>query len=101
MTYSIALPWNTASTPPVTTVGLATAGDYLFVAELYTQKVDVYDARTGASVGYMTPGANVGGTSGYVDVELGISATRRANGEYDVLVEDDARAKILLYQWTP
>jgi hypothetical protein len=25
----------------------------------------------------------------------------RANGEYDVLVEDDARAKILLYRWTP
>ncbi|WP_321796920.1 hypothetical protein [Caballeronia sp. J97] len=101
MTYSIALPWNTASAPPVTTVGVATAGDYLFVAELYTQKVDVYDARTGAPVGYMTPGANVGGTSGYVDVELGISATRRANGEYVVLLEDDARAKILMYQWTP
>ncbi|MDR5837352.1 hypothetical protein [Caballeronia sp. LZ034LL] len=101
MTWSIALPWNTASTPPVTTVGLATAGDYVFVAELYTQKVDVYDARTGAAVGVMTPGANVGGTSGYVDVELGISATRRANGEYVVLVEDDARAKILVYRWTP
>ncbi|SAL10183.1 BceP [Caballeronia peredens] len=101
MTYGIALPWNTASSPPVTTVGIATAGDYLFVAELYTQKIDVYDARTGTPVGYMTPGANVGGTSGYVDVELGISATRRANGEYVVLVEDDARAKILMYQWTP
>ncbi|SAK75982.1 hypothetical protein [Caballeronia ptereochthonis] len=101
MTYVIALPWNTAGSPPVTTVGVATAGDYLFVAELYTQKVDVYDARTGAPVGAMTPGANVGGTSGYVDVELGISATRRANGEYVVLVEDDARAKILMYRWTP
>ncbi|KXU85914.1 hypothetical protein CR51_39525 [Caballeronia megalochromosomata] len=101
MTYAISLPWNTASTPPVTTVGVAAAGDYLFVAELYTQKVDVYDARTGAPVGFMTPGANVGGTSGQVDVELGISATRRPNGEYVVLLEDDARAKILMYQWTP
>ena len=101
MTYLIALPWNTASNPPVTTVGVATAGEYLFVAELYTQKVDVYDARTGTLVGYMTPGANVGGTSGRVDVKLGISAMQRANGEYDVLVEDDARAKILMYQWTP
>jgi hypothetical protein len=44
---------------------------------LYTQKVDVYDARTGSP----------GGTSGYVDVELDISATRRANGESVVLVE--------------
>jgi hypothetical protein len=32
---------------------------------------------------------------------MGISATERSNGEYDVLVEDDARAKILLYRWTP
>ena len=52
-------------------------------------------------VGAMTPDANVGKTSGQVDVELGISATPRANGEYDILVEDDARAKILMYQWKP
>jgi hypothetical protein len=49
----------------------------------------------------MTPGATVGNTSGQVDVELGISATLRSNGEYDVLVEDDARAKIVVYQWKP
>ncbi len=99
--YVIALPWNTRINPPVTTVGVAVAGNYIFVAELYTQKVDVYDARSGQVVGYMTPGASVGSTSGDVDVELGISATLRSNGEYDVLVEDDARAKILMYQWTP
>jgi hypothetical protein len=39
--------------------------------------------------------------SGNVDVELGISATLRSNGEYDILVEDDARAKILMYRWKP
>jgi hypothetical protein len=61
----------------------------------------VYDARSGQLVGSMTPDANVGKTSGQVDVELGISATLRANGEYDILVEDDARAKILMYQWKP
>jgi hypothetical protein len=26
---------------------------------------------------------------------------RRENGEYVVLLEDDARAKILMYRWTP
>jgi hypothetical protein len=99
--YVISLPWNTQANPPVTTVGVATAGNYLFVAELYTQRITVYDSRSGQLVGSMTPDANVGKTSGQVDVELGISATLRANGEYDILVEDDARAKILMYQWKP
>ncbi|WP_233856545.1 hypothetical protein [Paraburkholderia sp. HD33-4] len=100
-TYTIALPWNTQSDPQTTTVGVAVAGNYIFVAELYTDRVDVYDARNGTAVGYMTPGASVGGTSGWVDVYLGISAVRRDNGEYVVLVEDDARAKLLMYRWTP
>ena len=99
--YAVALPWNTQSNPQTTAVGVAVAGDYVFVAELYTAKVDVYDARTGQPVGYMTPGASVGNTGGWVDVYLGISAARRDNGEYVILVEDDARAKILMYRWTP
>ncbi|WP_233807715.1 hypothetical protein [Paraburkholderia sp. HP33-1] len=99
--YTISLPWNTYSDPQTTTVGVAVAGNYIFVAELYTDRVDVYDARNGTAVGYMTPGASVGATSGWVDVYLGISAVRRDNGEYVVLVEDDARAKILMYRWTP
>lgn len=101
MQYAISLPWNTQSSPQATPVGVAVAGNYIFVAELYTAKVDVYDARTGQPVGYMTPGADVGNTSGWVDIYLGISAVKRANGEYVVALEDDARAKILLYRWTP
>ncbi|MFL9857521.1 hypothetical protein PQR72_17605 [Paraburkholderia madseniana] len=99
--YTVSLPWNTQTNPQTTTVGVAVAGNYVFVAELYTAKVDVYDARTGQAVGYMTPGASVGNTSGWVDVYLGISAVQRGNGEYVVLLEDDARAKILMYRWTP
>ncbi|WP_144113148.1 hypothetical protein [Paraburkholderia sp. BCC1886] len=99
--YAIALPWNTQSDPQTTTVGVAVAGNYIFVAELYTAKVDVYDARSAQPVGFMTPGPSVGNTSGWVDVYLGISAVQRANGEYVVLLEDDARAKILMYRWTP
>ena len=101
MQLLISLPWSTQTSPQVTPVGVAVAGNYIFVAELYTPKVDVYDARTGQPVGYMTPGANVGNTSGWVDIYLGISAVQRANGEYVVALEDDARAKILTYRWTP
>jgi hypothetical protein len=36
-----------------------------------------------------------------VDVYLGISAVQRDTGEYVILLEDDARAKILMYRWTP
>lgn len=99
--YTISLPWNTSSNPQITTVGLAVAGNYIFVAELYTDNIDVYDMRNGSSVGTLTPQSSVGNTSGWVDIYLGINATERSNGEYDVLVEDDARAKILLYRWTP
>ena len=77
------------------------AGNYIFVAELHTSKVDVDDARTGPPVGYMTPDANFGNTSGWVDIYLGISAVQRANGEHVVALEDGARAKILMYRWTP
>ncbi|TDV19472.1 hypothetical protein C7408_102217 [Paraburkholderia caballeronis] len=100
-TYTVSLPWNTTGNPQVTTVGIAVAGNYVFIAELYTQRIDVYDARNGQYVGAMTPGASVGNTSGWVDIYMGISAAQRDTGEYVVLVEDDARAKILMYRWTP
>ncbi|TKC92478.1 hypothetical protein FAZ69_02030 [Trinickia terrae] len=99
--YTIMLPWNVTADPQQTPVGVAVAGNYIFVAELYTDRVDVYDVRNGQQVGYMKPGTSVGGTSGWVDVYLGISAVERSTGEYVVLVEDDARAKILMYRWTP
>lgn len=101
LTWQASLPWNTGSSPQVTTVGIAVAGNHVFIAELYTQKIDVYDARSGQIVGSMTPGANVGSTSGWVDIYMGMSAAMRDNGDYVVLVEDDARAKILMYDWTP
>jgi hypothetical protein len=100
-TWGHALPWVTNTTPQQTTVSIAVAGDYVFVAELYTPKIDIFDNRTGAYVGALTPGAAVGRTTGWVDVYMGISAVKRGNGEYVVLVEDDARAKFLMYRWKP
>lgn len=101
MRYAITLPWDTSVSPQRTTVGFAVAGNYIFVAELFTAQIDIYDARNGQYVGAMTPGANVGSTGGWVDVYQGISAFLRSTGEYVVLVEEDARAKLLMYRWTP
>jgi hypothetical protein len=100
-TWGHALPWVTNTTPQQTTVSIAVAGDYVFAAELYKAQIDIFDNRTGNTIGALTPGATVGNTSGWVDVYMGISAVKRSNGEYVVLVEDDARAKLLMYRWTP
>jgi hypothetical protein len=79
----------------------AVAGSYVFAVEAVTGIVEVYDNCTGQLVGQMSPGPEVGRTSGWVDVPNGMTATRRANGEYVVLVEEDARAKAIMYRWTP
>jgi hypothetical protein len=39
--------------------------------------------------------------TGWIDILTGISAHRRANGEYLVFVEEDYKAKVLLYRWKP
>ncbi|XXU33775.1 hypothetical protein WME93_33275 [Sorangium sp. So ce1000] len=49
----------------------------------------------------MTPGPEVGRDSGWADVPMGITALRRADGEYVVVVEEDARGKNLMYRWRP
>jgi len=49
----------------------------------------------------MAPGPEVGNTSGWVDMTHGLRAFRRTDGSYVVVVEEDARAKNLVYGWTP
>ena len=36
-----------------------------------------------------------------IDILTGISAFRRANGVYLVFVEENYKAKVLLYRWNP
>lgn len=99
--YAIALPYDPTQSPTLIPVSLAYAGNYVFAAEGSTARLDVYDARTGQQVGTLAPGATVGSTSGWIDTEMGISATVLSTGEYIVLAEEDARAKVLMYRWTP
>ncbi len=99
--YVVSLPYNATVSPTLIPVSLAHAGNYVFVAECTTAKLDVYDARTGQQVGTLTPGSTVGSISGWIDTEMGISATLLSTGEYVVLAEEDARAKVLMYRWKP
>ncbi|MFE3906961.1 hypothetical protein ACFXPY_43745 [Streptomyces sp. NPDC059153] len=103
-TWTMLLPWDTAATPGVTTVGLAWAGDYIFTVGVQTRgQVWVWRAGDGSAVGSWLPGSNVGGVTrtGWVDIPYGISAVRRSTGEYLVNVEDDLFNKVLLYRWVP
>ncbi|MGQ9697510.1 MAG: hypothetical protein ACUVRO_05900, partial [Armatimonadota bacterium] len=87
---------------------IAVAGDYVFVVYVWNLEgegnkppVRVYRADTGRFVGELRPGGVIGTAHGWVDVPYGIDAVRRSNGEYVLLVEEDYRAKIVLYRWRP
>ncbi len=80
------------------------AGDYLFEVGWETRgKCWVTDLRTGETVGTMEPYGDAGTTNytGWVDIGYGITAYKRTNGEYIILVEDDGWGKILMYRWCP
>ena len=87
------------SVPNVTIKSFCTAGECVFAVESRSARVHVYDAGTGAKLGEMTPGPEVGKESGWVDFPDAIRAHRRSNGEYLVLVEEDAKGKIIVYRW--
>jgi hypothetical protein len=81
--------------------GFTVAGDYVFAVETRGAVVRVYDRASGRDVGRLSPGKEVGSTSGWVDVPMPMTAHRLASGEYLVLVEEDAYGKALMYRFTP
>jgi hypothetical protein len=81
-----------------TPVAMSVAGDYVFVVYLKTAEVRVWDTGTGEYQGRMRPGKDV---SGWVDIPYGVRAFKRANGEYLVFVEEDWKAKGMVYRWRP
>lgn len=99
--YPIVLPYNETDNNISTPKSFSVAGDYIFVVNTANAKVTVYNKETAALVGTMSPGPEVGGTSGWVDIMEGIRAYKLGTGEYVVFVEEDLRGKILMYRWTP
>jgi|GEM_PF-1621482 len=82
------------------------AGDYAFVVAVkpvggQTGMVYVYNLADGTPAGKIWPGREVGGYSGWVDITHALSAFKRADGEYLMLVEEDFRGKCILYRWRP
>ena len=80
------------------------AGDYVFTGG-WKARGRIWGNRLsgGAGLGAFDPGPTVGGVenTGWMDILTGISAFQRSNGEYLVFVEEDYKAKVLLYRWKP
>ncbi len=80
------------------------AGDYIFTGGWKERgRIWVNRISDGAEVGTFDPGPLVGGVenTGWIDLLTGISAFKRGNGEYLVFVEENYKAKSLIYRWRP
>jgi hypothetical protein len=90
---------------PLSPSSLAFAGDYIFVGMVKPddgkQHVHILAARDARYVGSFVPGNEVGSNAGWLDMPYAMDATRREDGEYLLLVEEDWRGKNLLYRWRP
>ena len=86
------------------TACVAVAGDYVFTGGWKERgRIFVNRLSDASAVGTLEPGPTVGGleNTGWIDLLTGITAHRRTDGEYLVFVEEDYRAKVLMYRWKP
>jgi hypothetical protein len=83
---------------------IAAAGDHVFTGGWKARgRVWVNRLSDGAEVGLLDPGPTLGGVenTGWIDVFTGITAHKRKDGEYLIFVEEDYKAKAILYRWRP
>ncbi|MGI4862005.1 MAG: hypothetical protein ACRYHA_34765 [Janthinobacterium lividum] len=99
--YDIHFPWNLSSKPAQMIASVVEDHGYIFAVETILGKIHVYESSTGRDVGLIEPGQEVGSATGWVDLTQGISVYRRANGEFLIFAEEDARAKVIMYRWKP
>lgn len=89
-------------------MGFDVAGDYVFVPYtgasrqlgFSTGHIEVFKAGDGNAVGHFEPSAEIG-EIGLQDIRETLRAHRRQDGEYLVFLEEDWKAKILLFRWKP
>ncbi|WP_460207180.1 NHL repeat-containing protein [Scytonema sp. NUACC21] len=97
--WRVVFPVDKSAPPEVLTpAAIDVASDYVFAVSVKKADVYVYNAKTGALVRTLKPGPEVAGESGWVDIPYGVRAFRRSNGEYLVFVEEDAKAKVIMYR---
>ncbi len=102
--YPIVLPSDTTVSPETPIVSMDIAGDYVFAGRSRNpQTITIYNVNTGVQLGTLTPGLEVGGpgSTGWLDFRDTLRARKRSTGEYLLFVEEDWKAKVLLYRWWP
>lgn len=83
---------------------VAAAGDYVFTGGWQKRgQIWVNRLSDGKELGTFDPGPTVGGVenTGWIDLLTGINAYKRHDGEYLVFVEENYKAKCLIYRWKP
>jgi hypothetical protein len=70
----------------------------IFVVMGRSAEVRVYDTETGTYIGSMFPGPEVHSESGFIDIRDAIHARKLSNGDYLVIVEEDNKAKNIVYR---
>ena len=108
-TTSPKLAWERLLVPPEGLVGNSPKSwsfesEYAFVA--YTWKheqlaVDVWRLSDGVRVGRLLPTADIGGVTGWIDMNDGVQSHRRKDGSYLVTCEEVWMAKGLFWLWKP
>ena len=86
-------------------MGFDVAGDFLFAPYtgaskmdgVKTGRVEIFRVSDGGAVGHVEPSDEVG-EIGLQDIRESITAHRRSNGEYIVLIEDDYKSKVVMYR---
>jgi hypothetical protein len=96
--WRITLPYDLKANPMLIIKAMDVAGDRVFAVDSINAEVYVYDTGTGVFVTKLTPGTEVAGESGWIDIPYALRAYRRANGEYVVFVEEDEKAKVIVYR---
>ncbi len=103
------LRWETVVVPPEGLKGKVPKAwsiepDYTFIGYTWKHKklaVDIYDNRNGKRVGRLLPTQEIGGVTGWIDMNDGIQTHKRADGTYVVFTEEVWMAKGLYFLWQP
>jgi len=98
--WRVSLSYNPSANPILIIKAMDVVGDRVFAVTSRTAEVYVYDTETGATLTTLSPGPEVAGESGWIDIPYALRAYRRSNGEYVVFVEEDAKAKVIMYRFT-
>ena len=103
------LAWERLLTPPEGIVNgnpkaWSFEQDYAFVAYSWKHEqlaVDVWRLSDGVRIGRLLPTAEIGGVTGWIDMNDAVQSHRRNDGSYLICAEEVWMAKGLVWNWKP